>query len=105
MGLWPRVPGSLIRNAGACPTCTTCSSESVPWASSTALEAARSAPSEPSVASRILVGKSPIAAPSSPVGAPQRHLCQVYQYADQAQGGRDSTTSYQKGNRGLANRM
>src|ERR671920_1363972 len=54
------------------PTCTTCNSESVFWASSTALRAARSASSEPSVASRILVGKMLIASLSFPVDVPTR---------------------------------
>src|SRR5215217_4731627 len=52
--------------------CTTCNSESVFWASSTALRAARSASSEPSVASRILVGKMFIASLSFPVDVPSR---------------------------------
>src|SRR5215218_6410371 len=43
---------------GTTPTCTTCSSESVASAKSTALRAASSASSEPSVASRIFVGKT-----------------------------------------------
>src|SRR5918993_124176 len=53
---------------GTSPTCTTCNSESVASANSTALRAASSASSEPSVASRILVGKMLIATLSFPVG-------------------------------------
>src|SRR3712207_6289146 len=52
---------------GTPPMCTTCSSASVLWASSTALRAASSASSEPSVASRILVGKVLIAMLSFPL--------------------------------------
>src|SRR5215212_3270043 len=52
--------------------CTTCNSESVFWASSTALRAGRSASSEPSVACRILVGKMLIASLSFPVDVPSR---------------------------------
>src|ERR671916_1371949 len=64
---------------GTNPTCPTCSSESVASAKSTALRAASSASSEPSVASRILVGKMLIAALSSPAGTPSKCLYQSYQ--------------------------
>src|ERR671920_2300538 len=83
------------------PTCTTCNSESVFWASSTALRAARSASSEPSVASRILVGKMLIASLSFPVDVPSRDLCQLYQYPGLSQGDGGGTTPLQKGYRGL----
>src|SRR5215204_712976 len=59
---------------GTTPTCTTCSSESVASAKSTALKAASSASSEPSVASRILVGKMLIVTLSFP-SAPHRGGC------------------------------
>src|ERR671911_544484 len=55
---------------GTTPTCTTCNAESVFSAMSTALRAANSASSEPSVASRILVGKMLIASLSFPVDVP-----------------------------------
>src|ERR671913_992339 len=59
---------------GTTPTCTTCSSESVFSAKSTALRAASSASLEPSVASRILVGKMLLATLSFPVGS-HRGIC------------------------------
>src|SRR5918998_4031957 len=59
---------------GTTPTCTTCNSEWVASAKSTALRAASSACSEPSVASRILVGKVLIVTLSFPVG-PCRGIC------------------------------
>src|SRR5829696_8201908 len=57
---------------GTTPTCTRCSSEWVTSAKSIALRAASSASSEPSVASRILVGKMLIASLSFPVDVPSR---------------------------------
>src|ERR671914_2480710 len=86
---------------GTNPTCPTCSSESVASAKSTALRAASSASSEPSVASRILVGKMLIALLSFPVSAPSRYLCQLYQERCPAQGNGDCTTPFHKGYRGL----
>src|SRR3712207_4239010 len=51
------VPGPPIRKLGISPTGTTYSSELISLAKSTAFWAASSASSEPSIASRILVGK------------------------------------------------
>src|SRR5215207_7534544 len=62
------------RKLGTTPTCTTCNSESVLWASSTALKAASSASLDPSVASRILVAKMLIVTLSFPVGS-HRGIC------------------------------
>src|SRR5215208_5655774 len=90
---------------GTTPTCTTCNSESVASARSTALRAASSASSEPSVASRILVGKMLIAALSFPVGTPSRDLCCLYQGAGSSQGSADGTTPFEKGCRGLFTRV
>src|SRR5215212_872570 len=58
-----------MRKLGTTPTCTTCNSESVFSAMSIAFRAASSASSEPSVASRTLVGKMLIATLSFPVSA------------------------------------
>jgi hypothetical protein len=72
---------------------------------STALKVASSASSEPSVASRILVGKMLIATLSFPVDVPSRDLCQLYQYPGSPQGDEDGTTPLQKGYRGLFTRV
>src|SRR5215210_7367967 len=86
---------------GTAPTCTTCSLESVASANSTALIAASSASSEPSVASRILVGKMLIATLSFPVGTPSRDLCLLYQKAGSSQGSGDGTMTFEKDCRGV----
>jgi hypothetical protein len=85
--------------AGA--TVTTCNAESVVVAISTAVVRASSASWEPSVASRIVVGKMLIAILSFPVGTPWRYLCLLYQERWSAQGNGDGTTPFYKGYRGL----
>src|SRR5918999_594140 len=90
---------------GTTPTCTTCSSESVFSAMSTALRVASSASSEPSVASRILVGKTLIVTLSFPVGVPSRDLCLLYQEAGLSQGSGVGTTPFQKGYGGSFTRV
>src|SRR5215213_7703237 len=89
---------------GTTPTCTTCSSESVASAKSTALRAASSASSEPSVASRILVGKMLIVTLSFPVGTLSRDLCLLYQDPGSPLGSGDGTTPFEKGYGGLFTR-
>src|SRR5215203_6206116 len=86
---------------GTTPTCTTCSSEWVASAKSTALKAASSASSEPSVASRILVGKVLIAILSFLIGTPSRNLYRLYQDTGLSQGSGDGTMPFEKGCRGL----
>src|SRR5215213_10664107 len=90
---------------GTTPTCTTCSSESVASAKSTDVRAASSASSEPSVASRILVGKMLIVTLSFPVGTPSRDLCLLYQGTGLSQGSGDGTTPFEKGYRSLFTRV
>src|SRR5918993_5912754 len=78
-----------------------CNSELVSSAMSTALRVACTAASEPSVASRILVGKMLIATLSFRVSVPLRDLCLLYQDLGAAQGNGDGTTPLQNGYRGL----